>query len=72
MTGGWPAYQKTAELYDPATGTFTATYSMAVGRTDHTATLLPNGKVLVVGGQSNEDQGKFPSPVTSSAELYLP
>ena len=42
----------TAELYNPATGTWTNAASLNNGedREFHTATLLPNGKVLVVGG----------------------
>jgi len=56
-----------AELYNPATGTFSATGSMAAVRAAHTATLLPNGKVLVAGGAD------FNSTVSlASAELYDP
>lgn len=45
-------------------GTFSATGSMTTSRIFHTATLLPNGKVLIAGGSSGRP--------TSSAELYDP
>jgi len=55
-----------AELYDPATGTWSLTGSLNTARKDHAATLLPNGMVLVTGGALNHQV-----PL-ASAELYDP
>jgi Kelch motif protein/galactose oxidase-like protein len=59
-----------AELYDPGTGTWTRTGSMHIGRQYQTATLLPDGDVLVAGGFVSCDDD-FCSD-TPSAELYHP
>jgi hypothetical protein len=54
-----------AELYDPATGKFTATGSMSTAHLDHTAMLIAGGRVLVAGGTNG-------SMWLASAELYDP
>ncbi|HLW76303.1 MAG TPA: kelch repeat-containing protein [Bryobacteraceae bacterium] len=55
----------TAELYDPATGTFSLTGSTNSTRFDHTATLLANGQVLIAGGNDSP-------PMVATAEIYDP
>ncbi len=50
----------------PSPGTWTVTASLTTGRQYHTATLLPNGQVLVAGGR---DTNYFP---LASAEVYDP
>lgn len=55
----------TAELYDPASGTWSATGSLKKGRSSHTATVLKDGRVLAVGGFS-------PDGELDSAEIYDP
>ena len=60
-----PGPLASAELYYPATGEWQATGALSTGRLLHTATLLPSGKVLVLGGLSV-------GALTPSAELYDP
>jgi hypothetical protein len=54
-----------AELYDPASGSWTVTGSLNSARYHHTATFLSNGVVLVAGGISGFN-------AFASAELYSP
>ena len=77
LVGGQPLPKAldTAEVYDPNTGTFTAAGTMSVARALHTATLLPNGQVLITGGlKSMRGSGDFPFGDDSllTAELYDP
>jgi hypothetical protein len=60
-----------AELYDPSTGAFFATGSMAAIRSSHTATLLRDGRVLVAGGVAYGGIGMFYGSL-ASAEVYTP
>lgn len=55
-----------AELFDPITNSFNAAGSMTDARLGHTATLLPDGRVLLVGGSDATGHA------TNSADLYDP
>jgi YVTN family beta-propeller protein len=69
VAGGFNnGYQTSAELYDPATGSWSATGAMNYARGVHTATVLPNGKVLVAAGYgATGATGEH-----ATAELYDP
>jgi len=56
---------RSAEIYDPANGTSTPTGDMTTSRSGHTATLLSDGRVLVVGGYDDW-------AALASAELFDP
>jgi len=58
---------KVAEIYDPATGTWSQTGDMNVARETAQAVLLPDGLVLVAGGYND-----FYGMTSDAAELYDP
>ncbi|TMA72579.1 MAG: hypothetical protein E6J67_18950 [Deltaproteobacteria bacterium] len=60
-------WASTAEIYDPATDAFTATGSMIAGRGLHAAALLPDGRVLISGGDGND-----PAPFPLGTEIFDP
>ena len=69
IAGGWngsedSAASASAELFDPATGSFGPTGPMTTARLGHTATLLADGRVLIAGGNG--------PTVLASAVLYDP
>ena len=57
---------RSAELYNPATGTWTSAGTMLVARRDHMVAQLPKGDVLIAG-----DMNELKEPLFS-AEVYEP
>jgi hypothetical protein len=62
--GQWGQPLITGEIYDPITDSVGGcANTLALGRFDHTTTVLPNGWVLILGGNNNFDR---------TAELFDP
>jgi hypothetical protein len=57
-----------AEIYNPATGTFTRVGDMGLRRHKHDAVLIPDGQVLITGGSDERDD----RGVYDSSELFDP
>ena len=80
IVGGYPVYgpgvaSATAEIYDPGTGTCSAVAAPSMGRTLHTATLLADGRVLVIGGGAKFDFSDVVgslATVVGTTEIYDP
>jgi N-acetylneuraminic acid mutarotase len=56
----------TAELFDPATQSWTTTPPLANARYGHTATLLASGEVLVAGGGASPTTSEIYDPVSNT------
>ena len=70
VAGGYSGSSNTvpvasAELNDPSLGRWSSTGAMSMARSGHTATLLPDGRVLVTGGSDD-------ASTWGSAEIYDP
>lgn len=76
VAGGWTgassspstpvAVTSSVEIFDPGTNTWSTGAPMSTARAYHTATLLTDGRVLVVGGVDNT------GTTLASAEIYDP
>lgn len=64
--GSYPSDLNSTERFDPKTNTWSMTAPLATRRVGHTATLLPNGKVLVAGGDYADPE----SPGLATTELF--
>ncbi len=63
------SFCQTAERW--VNGSFSAAGSLAVGRSEHTASVLPDGSVLVVGGSNTNDATACPNGQCQTAERWV-
>lgn len=64
MPGSFGTTLASAEIFDPASGTWAATGGLIDGRYMHTATLLRDGRVLVAGvGELAEGRDQVPAEI---------
>ncbi|HET7152830.1 MAG TPA: kelch repeat-containing protein, partial [Candidatus Kapabacteria bacterium] len=61
---------QSCEIYDPATEKWSETTPMSIARARETATVLPNGKVVVIGGEYAGDS--YSGTPTNSVEIFDP
>ncbi|HEX5137233.1 MAG TPA: Ig-like domain-containing protein, partial [Planctomycetota bacterium] len=61
----------TCEIFDPVTGTFSSAASLQAARSFAHASLLPDGRVLVTGGQGLANDG-VTFLIRADAEIYDP
>jgi hypothetical protein len=64
---GYPIFALVAEIFDPGIGKFSPAASLAVPTVSHTATLLPDGRVLIAGGYKLSS-----TDPSAAAEIYDP
>ncbi|HLG99220.1 MAG TPA: hypothetical protein VKX49_23115 [Bryobacteraceae bacterium] len=70
FSGSAPINNSGAEIYDPTAAKFTSVGPMATNRQGHTASLLPDGRVLIAGGTGPGNINTLPT--LDSAEIFDP
>lgn len=58
-----------SEIYDPATGQWTDGPTMIQGRHQHTATVMADGRIMMVGGQAQSGDRR---ELSNLPEIYSP